>query len=172
MVQVGRPSPAEREGGLAHEIAPLRILLVEDNPDHVELIQRSLVEIKDAVELAVARDGEEAVSYLRHTGPFADPEKSPRPHLVLLDLRLPKLDGFHVLREMKESEELRAIPAVVLTTSEADPDIARAYSLHANSYLVKPVDFERFVKLMGDVEGYWLECNRRPEPDEPPPDAS
>jgi CheY-like chemotaxis protein len=145
----------ERLGGRA-----LRILLVEDNADHAALVERSLLEADGSAELVVVPDGEEATSYLLRRERWADASRSPRPHLVLLDLRLPKLDGFEVLRTIKESPELRPIPVVVLTTSEADPDIAKAYALHANSYLVKPVDFDRFVSLMGDIHSYWLERNR------------
>ena len=145
-----------RHGGL------LRILLVEDNPDHAELIRRGFAENSDRVQLTVMPDGEAAISYLFHRGPWAEPGSSPRPHLILLDLRLPKLDGFQVLQEVKDSPQLCQIPTVILTTSEAENDMAKAYAKHANSYLVKPVDFERFVSLVGDIEGYWLEWNRQP----------
>jgi CheY-like chemotaxis protein len=138
----------------------LRILLVEDNPDHAMLVERSIAESAGTARVTVVGDGEEALSYLQRQGSWSDPEASPRPHLVLLDLRLPRLDGFHVLRTIKASPELRAIPVVVLTTSEATLDMSKAYDLHANSYLVKPVDFDRFVALMRDVEGYWLRWNR------------
>jgi len=146
----------------------MRILLVEDNADHAALIERTITESTGSADLSIVSDGEEAMDYLRRQGSWADPARSPRPQLVLLDLRLPKLDGFHVLRAIKESPELRPIPVVVLTTSDADPDIARASALHANSYLVKPVDFDRFVQLMADVEEYWLEWNRSATPPEKP----
>jgi CheY-like chemotaxis protein len=138
----------------------LRILLVEDNPDHAALVERSIAESPGASRITVVADGEEALAYLKREGRWSDEATSPRPHLILLDLRLPRLDGFHVLEAIKSSDELRDIPVVILTTSEADPDVARAYELHANSYLVKPVDFDRFVRLMRDVESYWLEWNR------------
>ena len=138
----------------------LRILLVEDNPDHAALVERSIAETAGSTHLTAVADGEEALAFLRREGRWSDPAQSPRPHLILLDLRLPRLDGFHVLEAIKQTPELRAIPVVILTTSEADPDVARAYELHANSYLVKPVDFDRFVKLMRDVETYWLDWNR------------
>jgi CheY-like chemotaxis protein len=125
-------------------------------------VRRSFAEHSDRVTLRVVPDGEAAVSYLFRRGDWSDPQSSPRPHLILLDLRLPKLDGFHVLREIKESSELSDIPAVILTTSEAESDMLRAYSSHANSYLVKPVDFDRFVDLVGEIERYWLEWNRQP----------
>jgi CheY-like chemotaxis protein len=138
----------------------LRILLVEDNPDHAMLVRRSIAESAGAARVTVVGDGEAALGYLQRQGPWSDPARSPRPHLVLLDLRLPRLDGFHVLRTIKASPELRAIPVVVLTTSEATLDVSKAYDLHANSYLVKPVDFDHFVALMRDVESYWLRWNR------------
>jgi CheY-like chemotaxis protein len=137
----------------------LTILLVEDNPDHAEFIRRSLVERSRAVHIAQARDGEEALDYLWRRKAWAEPASSPRPHLVLLDLRLPKVDGFEVLRELKQSDALRAIPVVVLTTSSAETDVARAYGAHANSYLVKPVGFEAFDRLVGEVEAYWCSWN-------------
>lgn len=140
----------------------LEVLLIEDNPDHEELIRRAFTDRGVPIALSVARHGEEALDYLFRRGEYGDPERSPRPRLILLDLRLPRVDGLDVLAEIKSSPELRGIPAVVLTTSEAEPDVTRAYDLHANSYLVKPVDFERFEDLVGKVESYWLALNRQP----------
>lgn len=142
--------------------ASLRVLLVEDNPDHAELIQRGFDEISARVDLTRVPDGEAALAYLFRRGEWSDAGRSPRPHLVLLDLRLPKLDGFRVLEAVKADPELCAIPTVILTTSEAEGDMARAYAHHANSYLVKPGDFERFVALVTEIEGYWLDWNRHP----------
>lgn len=141
---------------------PLTILLVEDNPDHAELITRSFWEHRVANQLRRVPDGAEALDYLFRRGDYADPEKSPRPHLILLDLRLPKVDGLEVLREIKSDDELGFIPVVILTTSEAERDVARAYEYRANSYLLKPVDFEKFTKLMDELGFYWLGWNRRP----------
>jgi len=140
----------------------MTILLVEDNPDHVVLIRRSFAEHDVRAALMVVPDGEEAVSYLFRRGEWSDSAKSPRPNLILLDLRLPKLSGFHVLEEVKRSPDLTDIPVVVLTTSQADADMDRAYSSHANSYLVKPVEFDRFLELVGDIGRYWLKWNRQP----------
>jgi CheY-like chemotaxis protein len=137
-----------------------RILLVEDNADHAALVERSIDDGSGIATITVVPDGEEALGYLQREGRWSDPAESPRPDLVLLDLRLPRLDGFHVLRTIKGSRELRAIPVVILTTSDADPDVAKACGLHANSYLVKPVDFDRFVALMRDAARYWLGWNR------------
>lgn len=141
---------------------PLVILLVEDNPDHTELIQRSLAEHRVANQVRHVADGEAALDYLFRRGVFAAPERSPRPHLILLDLRLPRIDGLQVLATLKADAELRRIPVVIITTSEADRDLARAYEHHVNSYLVKPVDFEQFTRLMDDLGFYWLVWNRQP----------
>jgi CheY-like chemotaxis protein len=140
-----------------------RVLLVEDNPDHAELVRRSLSEHRANTILTVLPDGEAALDFLLRRKAWEHDGGGGRPQLILLDLRLPKLDGLQVLRELKTSKELRDIPIVVLTTSEAEADILRAYEFHVNSYLVKPVDFDRFVNLMGDVERYWFDRNRQPQ---------
>lgn len=144
---------------------PCRVLLVEDDADHAELVRKGLAAHGDRVALTTLTDGEAAESYLFRRGEWSDPATSPRPDLILLDLRLPKLDGFELLREIKASAELAGIPAVVLTTSGAQGDIARAYSHQANSYLVKPVDYQGFMALVDGIESYWLGWNRRPSPD-------
>jgi CheY-like chemotaxis protein len=139
----------------------LRILLVEDDLDHAELVKRGLEQCRANIELVHVEDGEAALAYLhRHDAPDA-PE---RPHLILLDLRLPRIDGLEVLREIKSSPDLADIPCVVLTTSRAEGDMVKAYRLHANSYLVKPGSYEHFVELMAEVERYWLRQNSRPIP--------
>ncbi|MHC4395698.1 MAG: response regulator [Planctomycetota bacterium] len=135
------------------------ILLVEDNQDHADLIMRNLKGHQVANRVCHICDGEAALDYLFQRNEYADPMKSPRPGVVLLDLRLPKIDGLEVLKEIKASEGLRKIPVVILTTSEAERDIARAYDYHANSYLVKPVNFEEFTKLMSNLCYYWLGWN-------------
>jgi CheY-like chemotaxis protein len=140
----------------------LPILLVEDDPDHAELVRRCVARLSGDAELLVVRDGEEALAYLRRQGPWAEPAASPRPRLILLDLGLPKLDGLQVLQQIKGSEELRAIPVVVLTASAAQSDMLGAYANHVNSYLLKPVDLERFAELVEDVDQYWLDWNRQP----------
>jgi CheY-like chemotaxis protein len=141
---------------------PLVILLVEDNPDHTELIVRSLQDHRVANRIYHVPDGEAALDYLFRRGEYGDPEKSPRPHVILLDLRLPKVDGQEVLQAIKTTERLRRIPVVIVTTSEAERDVAQAYDSHANSYLVKPVDFDKFTQLMDDLGFYWLGWNRHP----------
>ena len=140
----------------------LPVLLVEDNPDHEELIRRAFSDRGAPVALRVARHGEEALDYLFRRGEYKDASRSPRPRLILLDLRLPRVDGLEVLGEIKSSPDLRAIPTVVLTTSESEHDVTRACAQHANSYLVKPVEFDRFEALVGSLESYWLSLNRQP----------
>lgn len=142
--------------------ARLPILLVEDDADHAELVRFCVSKLPRGAELTVVGDGEEAMAYLLRKGAWADPARSPRPRLILLDLRLPKLDGFRVLEQIKGAEELRAIPVVVLATSQSTSDMTRAYASHVNSYLVKPVDLDRFADLVRDVEEYWLDWNRQP----------
>jgi len=141
----------------------LQILLVEDDPDHAELVIRSLEDNLVANRITHVWDGEAALDYLFRRAEYAEAEKSPRPQLILLDLRLPKIDGLEVLTEIKADQVLRRIPVVILTTSEADTDIARVYDNHANSYLVKLVDFDKFRQLMWDLGFYWLVCNRHPQ---------
>jgi CheY-like chemotaxis protein len=141
---------------------PPHVLLVEDNPDHEELIRRAFAEREPKVALAVARHGEEALDYLHRRGDYRDPRRSPRPRLILLDLRLPRVDGLEVLGEIKASPSLRSTPVVVLTTSDSEHDVARAYAQHANSYLVKPAEFSRIRELIDRVQSYWLGMNRLP----------
>jgi CheY-like chemotaxis protein len=138
------------------------ILLVEDNEDHAEIVRRSFKAHNVANPILHVADGEAALDYLFRRGRYQDPEKSPRPHVILLDLRLPKIDGLEVLKEIKLSAELRRIPVVVLTSSEAENDVAMAYDYHANSYLVKPLDFSKFTELMKDLGYYWLGWNINP----------
>jgi CheY-like chemotaxis protein len=144
---------------------PPLVLLVEDNPDHEELIRRAFAEREPRVALAVARHGEEALDYLHRRGRYKDPKRSPRPRLILLDLRLPRIDGLEVLGEIKATPALRATPVVVLTTSDSEHDVARAYAQHANSYLVKPAEFSRIREMIERVQSYWLGMNRLPGDD-------
>lgn len=141
---------------------PVNILLIEDDPAHAEIVRRNFEGFRIANRLFHVSDGKAAVDYLEHTGPYADPAASPRPELILLDLRLPKVDGLEVLRSLKGSDTLREIPVVVLTTSANDRDISRAYDLGANSYLVKPVGFKEFCEMMNTLGYYWLAWNRYP----------
>jgi CheY-like chemotaxis protein len=138
------------------------VMLIEDNLDHAELVMRTLAEHQVINQIRHFTEGQSALDYLFRRGEYTDPVTSPSPNLILLDLRLPRVDGLEILKEIKDSDELRCIPVVVLTTSEAERDIARAYLNHANSYLVKPVGFEEFNKLMEDMGFYWLGWNTSP----------
>ena len=142
--------------------SPLTILFVEDNPDHAELVKRSFEDHRVANKIYHLTDGASALDYLLRRRGYSDPERSPRPHLVLLDLRLPKVDGLEVLKFIRTSEGLDRIPVVILTTSQADLDVSKAYEHHANSYLVKPLDFDKFTQLMDDLGFYWLGWNHYP----------
>jgi CheY-like chemotaxis protein len=141
---------------------PLVILLVEDNEDHAELVLRSLKDHRVANIIYHANDGEKALDFLFHRGRYEEMKNSPRPNLILLDLRLPKVDGLDVLRTVKETPHLMQIPIVILTSSEAEKDVARAFDYHANSYVVKPLEFKKFTRLMEDIGGYWLGWNMVP----------
>ncbi len=141
---------------------PVIVLLVEDNDDHAELVKRQFLDHRIANQLIRVADGQAALDYLFQRNEFSDPETSPRPHVVLLDLRLPKVDGMQVLKTCKTTEFLIDIPIVILTTSEAERDVNQAYLNHANSYLVKPVDYEKFQRLMDELGFYWLSWNTLP----------
>lgn len=142
---------------------PIDILLVEDNLDHAELIKAGLKD-KDVIStIHHVTDGEAALDYLFRRGEYADPAKSPRPHVILLDLRLPKIDGLEVLKEIKQSDELKSIPVVVLTTSASEKDLLMAYGQYVNSYLVKPMDAAKFTQMMKDLQFYWLKWNTLPK---------
>jgi two-component system response regulator len=143
--------------------APIKILLVEDDPAHAEIVRRNLGDFRVANQIVHVEDGQAALDYLFRQGAYADPTSSPRPDLILLDLRLPKVDGLEVLDRLKASDELSLIPTIVLTTSSAETDLLNAYSRGAVSYLVKPVDFDKFTKLMNAFGFYWLAWNRFPE---------
>jgi CheY-like chemotaxis protein len=142
---------------------PFLVMLVEDNDDHAELVIRTLEDHRIANRIQHFTDGQTAIDYLLRQGQYSAPASSPRPHIILLDLRLPRVDGLVVLHNIKENSELKSIPVIVLTTSEAERDVARAYDNYVNSYLVKPVGFEEFSKLMNDLGFYWLGWNTRPE---------
>ena len=141
---------------------PLTILLVEDNPAHADLVKRTLKNHRIVNKIFSVPDGEQVLDYLFRRGEYADPNTSPRPHVILLDLRLPKIDGQEVLKTIKEDESLKSIPVVILTTSKAEQDVSKAYMNHANSYLVKPVDFGKFSRMMSDLGFYWLSWNQNP----------
>lgn len=139
---------------------PIDILLVEDNPADVRLTVEILKETKVRNTLAVAADGVEALDLLRRTGSYTH---ATRPDLILLDLNLPKKDGRQVLAEIKADPVLRLIPVVILTSSKAEEDIAKSYSLYANCYVTKPVDLEQFVKVVKSIEDFWLTIVKLPQ---------
>ena len=139
------------------------ILLVEDNPDDVELTLRSLQKQNIANEVVVVRDGAEALDYLFTTGTYAERDKSIMPTVILLDLKLPKVDGLEVLRRLRADERTKLLPVVIFTSSKEEQDMLNSYKLGANSYVRKPVDFKQFSDAMNQLGLYWLLLN------EPPP---
>jgi CheY-like chemotaxis protein len=136
-------------------------LLVEDSDAHAKLVMLQLQDKDSPITVARVSDGVEALDYLCHRGSYVD---APRPDLVLLDLKLPRIDGHEVLRTIKADPDLRSIPVVVLTTSETETDRKRAYANYANSYLTKPIDFLSFQRMMKDLRDYWSVWNQPPAP--------
>ena len=143
------------------------ILLVEDNPDDVELTLRAFEKSNVANEIVVTRDGQEALDYLFATGQFAGRDLHGVPEVVLLDLKLPKIDGLEVLRRMRADDRTRRIPVVILTTSSEESDKLRSYDLGANSFVRKPVSFVEFIDAARQLGLYWLIVNEAPEPQLP-----
>ncbi|MFF0151094.1 response regulator [Micromonospora sp. NPDC005203] len=139
--------------------SPIEVLLVEDDPGDVLMTQEAFEEHKLRNRLTVVSDGAEALAYLRQEGQYAD---ALAPDLILLDLNLPRRDGREVLEEIKNDPELRRIPVVVLTTSQAEEDILRSYQLHANAYVAKPVDFERFISVIRQIDEFFVSVVRLP----------
>lgn len=131
----------------------IEILMVEDNPGDVRLAQEAMKEAKMSNRLNVVHDGVDAMAYLRREGRFAG---ALRPDLILLDLNLPRKDGREVLAELKSDPDLKSIPVVVLTTSRAEQDVEGAYKLHANCYITKPVDFNQFMKVVQQIDNFWI----------------
>ncbi|MCF8042166.1 MAG: response regulator [Desulfarculaceae bacterium] len=138
---------------------PVNILLVEDNPGDARLAQEALKENKVANSLHWVDDGVKALEFLHREGPYAD---APRPDVILLDLNLPRKDGREVLAEIKDDPDLKRIPVVVLTVSQAEEDILKTYDLHANCYITKPLDLERFLEVVQQVENFWLTIVKLP----------
>ncbi len=145
-----QPFEAERE---------IQVLLVEDDPGDVLMTREAFEDYKVHNQLHVVNDGEQAMAFLRQEGEYVD---LPRPDLVLLDLNLPRMDGRQVLDAIKSDPELSSIPVVVLTTSEAEDDVLRSYSLHANAYVTKPVDFERFIDVVRQIDDFFVSVVRLP----------
>jgi chemotaxis family two-component system response regulator Rcp1 len=136
-----------------NECRPIEILMVEDNPGDVRLTVEALKEGKVRNNFHTVADGEEALAYLRRRGRYAE---AARPDLILLDLNLPKKSGREVLAEIKDDPELRRIPVVILTVSQAEQDILKSYNLHANFYITKPVDLDQFLEVVKSIENFWL----------------
>jgi CheY-like chemotaxis protein len=140
-------------------LRPIEVLLVEDDPGDTLMIKEAFQENKVRNRLSCVTDGVEALAYLRGEGEYA---AAPRPDLILLDLNLPRKDGREVLAEIKVDDKLRSIPVVVLTTSEAEEDIIRSYNLHANAYVTKPVDFDRFISVVRQIDEFFVEVVKLP----------
>jgi two-component system, chemotaxis family, response regulator Rcp1 len=138
---------------MVHENRPVEILLVEDNPGDERLTREALKEGKVYSNLHWVKDGVEAIEFLRRAGRYTD---APRPDIILLDLNLPKKDGREVLQDIKNDPDLKRIPVVVLTTSKAEEDVLRTYNLHANCYVTKPVDLEKFIVVVKSIDVFWL----------------
>jgi CheY-like chemotaxis protein len=145
---------------MTHPVAgAVEVLLVEDDPGDVLMTREAFEDNKVRNTLHVVSDGVEAVAFLRREGKYAD---APRPDLILLDLNLPRKDGREVLEEIKADEDLRRIPVVVLTTSEAEEDVLRSYHLHANAYVTKPVDFEQFINVVRHIDEFFVSVVKLP----------
>ena len=142
---------------------PVDILLVEDNPDHAELTIKALNQNNVLNEVYVVNDGQEALDFMYHQGKYADEKNFPRPGLILLDIKLPKVDGIEVLKKLKDDPQFKSIPVIMLTTSDRDEEIAKSYAGGANSYVVKPMDFEEFMKKVRELKLYWTITNSLPK---------
>ncbi len=145
-----------------NEVKEVEILLVEDNPTDAELTIRALKKSNLANKLVWVKDGAEALDFIFATGVYAERSVTNGPKVILLDLRLPKVDGMEVLRRIKEDARTRAIPVVVLTSSKEDVDVAKSYQFGVNSYISKPVEFDEFAKTVAELGLYWLLVNRPP----------
>lgn len=144
---------------MINNVKPISILIVEDNPADVRIVQEVLKNGKVYVNLVVADDGEDAMSYLRKEGKYKDVEL---PDLILLDLNMPKMSGHEVLAEMKIDENLKHIPVIVMTISKSDEDVLKSYNLHANAYIVKPVELDQFISAIKSIEDFWFTIVKLP----------
>lgn len=144
---------------------PITILMADDDPEDRMLAEEALEEARLANNLHFVEDGEELMDYLKRRGKYSDPKDSPRPGMILLDLNMPRKDGREALEEIKADPELKLLPVVILTTSEADEDILKSYDLGAASYITKPVTFDGLVKIMKTLKTYWFEIVELPSSD-------
>jgi CheY-like chemotaxis protein len=145
------------------EPRPVTILVAEDDPDDRLFTKSALAKSRLANDLRFVEDGQELMDYLRGVGDYADPERAPRPGLILLDINMPRKDGISALKEIKQSPELRSIPVVILTTSRAERDIVESYELGVNSFISKPVTFDQLVSVMQAVARYWFQIVELPK---------
>ncbi len=152
MTEQGR---IEREGVSPNDVQAVRILLVEDNLHDIEIARRAFAKGHIKNELLIVRDGQQALDYLYHQGVYGVPEMAPRPGMILLDLNLPKVSGWEVLRRIKEDKGLKSIPVVVLTVSNREEDIHLCYKLGVNTYIQKPVEFKAFLRVINTIQEYW-----------------
>ena len=154
--------PVIRKGGTVsgNDVNAIEILLVEDNPGDVRLVQEAVKEFKVSNKLHVVGDGVAAMEYVRGEGQYQERDL---PDLILLDLNLPRMSGHEILAELKGDPDLRRIPVVVLSTSAEYRDLQQSYDLHANCYVTKPVDFDRFIEVVQAIEGFWMSIVRLPE---------
>ena len=141
---------------MEEDLQHVKILLVEDRLQDIEIARRALNKGKIKNELYVARDGQEALDFLSHQGKFSDPASSPRPGIILLDLNLPKVRGLEILKQVKSDPSLKSIPVIVLTVSSRQEEIQRSYDLGANTYIQKPVEFDNFVRVVNAIHEYWI----------------
>ena len=167
MARAVQSRPSTERLGMSLSIDCEVILLAEDNENHVLLIRRAFEQASLVNPLYVVSNGEEAISYLKGEGKYANRQEYPLPCLLLLDLKMPRKDGFEVLEWLREQPNFSALRVVVLTTSEELRDVNRAYRLGANSFLTKPVDFRDFVQLSAAIKGYWIWLSRAPELERP-----
>jgi CheY-like chemotaxis protein len=147
-----------------HRVLPIEVLLVEDSAGDARLTREAFKDAKVQSNLHVVVDGVDAMLFLKREAQFVD---APRPDLILLDLNLPRKDGREVLKEIKESQSLRVIPVIVLTTSASEEEVLRAYQLHANCYITKPVDLPGFLKVVRSIDEFWLSIVRMPRGEKP-----
>lgn len=149
---------------MSDDVRPITILLVEDNLQDIEITRRAFAKGRVRNDVMVVRDGEEALDYLYRRGKFQDPNASPRPGMILLDLNLPKVGGLEVLQQIKKDESLRKIPVIVLTVSQREQDIVRSYDLGVNTYIQKPVEFDNFMRVVNTIHNYWVLIATLPPP--------
>jgi CheY-like chemotaxis protein len=141
-------------------VRPVEILLVEDNPADVRLIMETFKDFKIQNSMSVAKDGAEAMEFLKKEGAFS---AAPRPDVILLDLNLPKKNGFEVLKEIRNTPELKRLPVVILSTSDSENDILKSYDMNANCFVTKPVGLDEFIKIVMTIEDFWLSIVKLPE---------